>query len=170
MEIQELEVISVNFWQILISLANLIILFLILKKLLFKPVKKMVEARKNEIDKQYLEAENANEAARQNQKAWDDKMLSAQSEADAIIKKATDKAKHRSNEIIEDAHADAESILRQAKSDAALEIKKADETIRREIVEVSSALSEKLLEREINKDDHKEFIDSFIESIGDSND
>jgi len=37
-------------------------------------------------------------------------------------------------------------------------------------VEVSSILTEKMLEREVSMDDHKNFIDSFIESIGDEDD
>ena len=40
---QNLDVISVNLWQILISLANLAILFLLVKKLFYKPVKKILE-------------------------------------------------------------------------------------------------------------------------------
>ena len=59
---------------------------------------------------------------------------------------------------------------RKAESDAALERKKAADSIKREIVEVSSALTEKLLEREVNTTDHKQLIDSFIEGIGDDDD
>ena len=36
MMVQSLDIISVNIWQILISLINLLILFLMLKKFLFK--------------------------------------------------------------------------------------------------------------------------------------
>ena len=46
-------------------------------------------------------------------------------------------------------------------------MKKAEEGIKKEIVEVSTALANKLLEREINAEDHRELIDSFIEKIGD---
>ena len=48
--IQSLDVISVNLWDILISLANLLILFILVKKFLFKPVKKVLEKRQSEID------------------------------------------------------------------------------------------------------------------------
>ena len=47
---QSLDVISVNIWQILISLCNLVILFLILKKFLFKPVQKVTQTRRAELD------------------------------------------------------------------------------------------------------------------------
>ena len=38
-----LDVISINLWQILISLCNLLILFLILKKFLYKPVRRVMQ-------------------------------------------------------------------------------------------------------------------------------
>ena len=41
-EVQSLDIISVNIWQILISLINLLLLFLIIKKFLFKPVQNML--------------------------------------------------------------------------------------------------------------------------------
>jgi len=40
-----LDVISVNIWSILISLCNLLILFFIIKKFLYKPVRKMLAER-----------------------------------------------------------------------------------------------------------------------------
>lgn len=51
-EPEYLQVVSVNIWQILISLANLLLLFLILKKFLYKPVKKVLDARKAAIDEE----------------------------------------------------------------------------------------------------------------------
>ena len=46
-------------------------------------------------------------------------------------------------------------------------MQKAEADIKKEIVEVSTALANKLLEREINAEDHRDLIDSFIEKIGD---
>ena len=60
---QTLDVISVNLWSVLISLVNLFLLYLILKKFLYKPVKKTLEARKAAIDAQYSDAEEAKQAA-----------------------------------------------------------------------------------------------------------
>ena len=56
---QTLEVISVNIWQIIISLANLVILTLILKKFLYSPVRKMLAQRRAVIDTQYADADTA---------------------------------------------------------------------------------------------------------------
>ena len=50
---------------------------------------------------------------------------------------------------------------------AELEKKKAADDIRHEIADVSTLVAEKMLEREIDTDDQRKFIDSFIEGIGD---
>ena len=98
------------------------------------------------------------------------KLASANTEADAILQSATDNAKARGDKIIAEAKERADGILRTAQSEAELERKKAEDGIKREIVEVSEALTEKMLEREINAEDHRVLIDSFIEKMGDGND
>lgn len=167
---QSLDVISVNFWQIIISLANLAILFLILKKLLFKPVKKVLDERQEALDSKYLEADKAAVQAEESKQAWEEKLRSAETEADAIIKTASDDAKHRGDRIVAEARDKADGIVRQAQTEAELERRKAEEGIKREIVDVSAALTEKILGREINTQDHRAMIDSFIEGIGDNDD
>ena len=167
---QTLDVISVNLWGMLVSLLNLALLFLIIKYFLYKPVKKMLANRQAKIDGDYDEAREAKEAALAEKAAYDKKLSEAKAEAETVIKNAVSVADAREKEIIADAKEKAEGILRKAESDAVLERKKAEDSIKREIVEVSSALAEKLLEREVNTSDHKQLIDSFIEGIGDGND
>ena len=166
---QNLDVISVNIWQILISLANLVLLFLIIKKFLYKPVKKVLQQRRDEIDSQYTAAAEAKAEANKSREEWENTMLGAKSKADDIIKTASENAKRRGETIINEAQARADGIIRRAEEDALLERKKSAEGIRREIIEISGALSEKLLEREINNEDHRALIDSFIDEIGEQN-
>ena len=164
---QTLEVISVNLWQILISLLNLLILFLLFKRVLFKPVNTMLAKRQSEIDARYDEADEAKRLAEEDKQLWDEKIGTVKAETDEMIKKAQDSAKRQSETIVTKARETADGIIRQAETQAQLEMQKAEESIRREIVEVSTALAGKLLEREINVDDHRGLIDSFIEKIGD---
>lgn len=166
---QTLEVISVNLWQILISLINLFLLFLIIKKFLFKPVKNMLEQRQKELDEQYEAAENAELQANENRRVWEEKLSEADAQADTILQSATENAKYRGDKMIAEAKERADGIIRVAQNEAELERQKATDGIKREIVEVSGALTEKMLEREINTEDHRALIDSFIEKIGDGN-
>lgn len=168
--VQTLDVISVNLWQILISLANLLLLFLIIKKFLFKPVKAILAKREAEIEQQYNAADAANKAAEESKEKWEKQLSGAKDEAASIIASANENASYRSDRIVEEANARARSIMRKAQTEAELEYKKAADKIRQEIVGVSGALAEKLLEREINEGDHHNLIESFIEKIGESDD
>ena len=86
------------------------------------------------------------------------------------MKTATDNARFREEKIIENARDEAQSIINQAKQEAILERKKATDGIKHEIVEVSGALTEKLLGREINTEDHRALINSFISEIDNGGD
>lgn len=168
--VQSLDVISVNLWSIVISLLNLLILFYIVKKFLFKPVKKVLEKRNGEIEAQYEKASEAEEKANESKAKWEETLSGAKEKADSILTDATENAKRRSEKIVEEAKDKADSIIRQAETEAELSYKKAQEQIKKEIVSVSETLTEKMLGREINVEDHKNLIDSFIEEIGDGDD
>ncbi len=165
---QSLDVISVNLWQILISLANLVILFLILKKLLFKPVNKVLDERQQILESKYLEADKAAAQADESKKEWEKKLRNSETEAAAILKTASDDAKRIGEKIVAEAKDKAEGIVRQAQTEAELEHHKAIEGIKREVVDISASLTEKLLGREISVKDHHTIIDSFIDEIGES--
>ena len=163
-----MSIISVNIWQILISLANLVILFLILKKFLYKPVQKMLDERRAQIDTDYADAETARTSAEAKDAELTERLANAKAEAEGIVKEAADMAKARGDKIVEDARATADGIIRQAEEDAELERKRVGETIKEQIIDVSTALAEKMLEREVNADDHKALIDDFIDKIGEN--
>jgi F-type H+-transporting ATPase subunit b len=166
---QTLDIISVNLWQILISLLNLYILFLIIKKFLYKPVKNVMAQRQAQIDADFAAAALDKQTAAQDRAELQRQLSGAREKADALIAEATLAADQRGEKIVEEAKLRADGIVRRAQADAAQELKRAEATIKQEIVEVSGALAEKLLEREINQQDHRALIDSFIEEIGDEN-
>jgi F-type H+-transporting ATPase subunit b len=165
---QTLGIISVNLWQILISLANLFIIFLILKKFLWKPVKKMMEQRQAMVDKQFADAAAAQAQADANQAQWAEKLAGADDEVNSRIAAADETARRHGDRIVAEAKDKAAGILRQAESEAQLERQKATASIKGEIASVSAELAEKLLEREVNPADHTRLIESFLDEVGDA--
>lgn len=167
---QSLEVISINLWLMLISLANLGLIYLMFKRFLYKPVKAVLAKRQAAIAAEYHEAEEARASAETSRAQYQEKLAGAQAEADGMIQAATQTANRRSDRIMADARDRADGIVRQAQVEAELEKRKAQETIRREIADVSTALTEKLLGREMSDDDHCGMIDAFLDEIGDGHD
>ena len=105
---QTLEIISVNIWQIVVSLLNLLLLFLIVKKFLFKPVKKILDTRQSNIDSQYSVAETALNNAKESERELNEKLSEAHKTADSILKEATVQAENRRDNIVKEAENEAE--------------------------------------------------------------
>ncbi len=164
---QPSEIISVNLWQIVVSLLNLVILFLIIKKFLYQPVKNVLKSRQDKIDEQNNKASEYLSDAERTKAELEAKLNDAENQADNILNEATVNAQRRKEKILDEARDEADAIIRQAKTNAELEMKKAESDIKTQIVDVSFELSKKIIEREINKEDHHKLIDSFIEQIGD---
>ena len=162
---QNLSVISVNIWDVLISLCNLMLLTWAVKKFLFKRVQKVVADRKAAIDADYAQAREAREQAEEDRQNYAAAMAAAEQTADQIIKDASRTAEYRGSEIVAEARDKANDIRRQAEEDALLERKKAEDDMKREIADVSAQLTGKLLGREINEEDHRSLIDSFLQEI-----
>ncbi len=161
-----LEVISVNLWQILVSLANLLILFLLLKKFLYKPVTAVLEKRRADIEGDYAAADEAKRAAFASKTEYDEKLSGAEAEADTIRRNAADEAKRHGERIVADAKEKADGMVRAAEAQIELDRRKAEADMKREIADVSAKLAEKLIERELDADTHRSIIDSVIDSMG----
>lgn len=161
-----MEVISVNLWQILVSLANLLILFLVLKKFLYKPVMGVLEARRAKIEGDYAAADEAKRAALESKTEYEEKLSHAEEDANAMRKAASDDAKRHGDKLVAEAREKADGIIAAAEAELELDKKKARAEMKREIADVSVKLAEKIIEREIDADTHRELIDSFTEQLG----
>ena len=161
----QLDVISVNVWAIIASLCNLLLIAWIVKRFLFKPVKKIFDARRAAIDDDYAQAKAAREEAEESRRNYEIAMATAKETGDQIIADANRAAEYRSNEILAEARERATEIRRQAEADAVLERKKAEDEMKHEIANVSTQLTGKLLQREINEEDHRNLIDSFLSDL-----
>ena len=96
---------------VIISLLNLLILFLFIRHFFFDKVNAVIESRQHEIDSAFNDADEATKRAKQLEEDYTQKMLVAKEESAEIVKSATKKAQTRSDEIIFDAKAEANSII-----------------------------------------------------------
>ena len=103
--------------------------------------------------------------AEENRRNYEEAMAAAKMTGDQIIADANRTAEFRSSEIVAEARERAAEIRRQAETDAILERKKAEDEMKHEIANVSAQLTGKLLQREINEEDHRELIDSFLKDL-----
>jgi F-type H+-transporting ATPase subunit b len=146
---------------------NLLILYLFLKKLLFVPVKKMIDTRQKEIDDMYSDAEASRESANLMKEEYEKKLECANTESEEILKTALRRAQLKEEEIIRDAQTEASRIYERAEEQIALEKKRALSEVKDEVSGMAVEIAGAIIGREVSSKEHSEFIDSFIDNIGD---
>ena len=146
---------------------NLLILFLVLKHFLFKPVNKILDDRKAEVENTYKEADEAKENAKALETEYSQKLEGAKEESAEIVREATKKAQSRSDEIIADAKTEAKAIVDNAHDQIEREKKIAVNQIKDEITGLALGAAAKVVEKEVNTSDNERLIESFIDSVGD---
>lgn len=164
---ESLEFLSINLWQTLVAIGNLIILYFIVKKFLFKPVNNILDKRAHEVDKIYTDAEVTLTEAQADKEIYETKLKNVKSETDTMIKNATERAKVRSEEIIQEATSEAENRKRKAESDISLSKKKAMDEMKNNITDMVIELAQQVVEKEIDPRVHEKLIDSAIDQLGD---
>ena len=166
MSVQSLDIISVNLWQILISLANLLIMFLILKKFLFAPVKAVVAQRQAQVDKLYGDAETDRNAAKDMKQEYEARLATAREEADGLVRNAVVTAQRKGDAIVGEASLQASRMKQKAEEEIAMERKQMLMDVRSEISDIAVSIASKVVEREVQKADHETFVDEFIRNVG----
>ena len=166
MGIQTLDIVSANLWEILISLANLLILFLLFKKFLFKPVQNVLNQRQSQVDKIYDDAAQDKAAAASMKQEYEARLDAAREEADTLVRNAVQTAQRKSDQIVSDANSQASHLKQKAEEEIALEKKQMLLDVKSEISEMAVNIASKVVEREIQKKDHENFVDEFIKNVG----
>ena len=166
MSVQSLEIISVNLWQILISLANLLIIFLILKKFLFGPVQVIIKQRQSQVDKLYGDARDDREAAQNMKQEYETRLATAREEADGLVRNAVVTAQRKGDAIVSEASLQASRMKQKAEEEISMERKQMLMDVRSEISDIAVSIASKVVEREVQKKDHETFVDEFIRNVG----
>ena len=163
---QSLEIISVNIWSILVSLANLLIKFLILKRFLFKPVQKMMAARKQQVDQIYQDAKENRDSAINMKQEYEARLATAREEADGLVRNAVQTAQRKGDAIVAEANSQASHLKQKAEQEIAQEKKQMLQDVRGEISDIAVSIASKVVEREVKKQDYDGFVDEFIKNVG----
>lgn len=159
--------IGLNPWTALFMLCNLVLVFLVFKKFLFKPVQKMIDDRQKEIDDLYAEGEQKRLEAEKLHEDYAAQLANARVETQKMLRDANTEASQQREEILREAKADAAALKEKAAADIALEKKKARNDVKDEIGSMAIEIAEKVVGKELNAKDQSALIEDFIRSMGD---
>lgn len=146
-----------------IQLVSTIILFLAVRFFLWKPITKILEQRRDAIDKELTEAQ----AAKENSIQIEQELLTEREKAKAEIKALISKAEHDANiqreAIINDAKAEAKRRLDNLENELIQEKANMEADIKKEIVDIAFEAAEKIVAKEIDREKYMDFINDFLE-------
>ena len=166
MQVQEL--VGIVPWNFVAMMANLFIQVYLLKRFLFKPVSLVLEKRRGMADAEITDAARDKSRAAAIREEYEKNMGAAKRQASDILETAQKTAVHQKEEMIKDASAQAAVLMKRAQEAAAREKRKAMEEIKTKIAGMAVEIAEKVLEREIRREDHERLIEEFIEKAGEA--
>ena len=146
-----------------IQLASTIILFIIIRFLLWKPITRILEARRDAIDKELNEAKQAKEQAVKLEEELILEKKKAQAEIRDLISNAEKEANLRRDEIINQAKEEAKKRLANLQDELAIEKANMQNDIKKEIIDIAFAAAEKIVSKEVDKDKYLDVIDGILE-------
>ena len=159
--------VGLDIWTMIFAWGNLIILFLFLKKILFGPLKNIIDQRQKQIKDMYDEARADKDAAAAMRVEYEQKLADASAKGEEIIRSATARAHKQEEEIIREANETAAKNLRRADEQIEMEKKKALNQIKDEVSSMAVDIASAVIEKNLSEEDNREMIDRFIGQLGD---
>jgi F-type H+-transporting ATPase subunit b len=137
----------------LITIVNLLILFLVLRKLLFKPVTSFMEARAKKIKDSLSDAAIMKGQAQEMAARYEELMAKADEEAERLVKDGEERAKAEAKALVEKAQAEAVEARRRGEEAAELEREKARQELVADIAVLAAEVAGRLVGREAVAED-----------------
>jgi F-type H+-transporting ATPase subunit b len=157
---------SLNYYKIIMAALNLVILYLILRKLLFKRVGEFMEKRAQSIRDSIKEAETQKAEAQEMKRAYEEQLGSAKSEAEKIMREAMTAAERERTKLILEAKKEAESILDKARERIEEERARMLKDMQTQIASLALAAASKVLEANMDTESNRVLVEKFIEETG----
>lgn len=165
-EVQDL--VTIVPWNFVATICNLFIQVYLIKRFLFKPINEMLDKRKAKADAQIQDAVKAKEEAQAMKSEYEKNMLEAKNKANDIVVSAQKTAAIQSEQMLREASEQVTAMKEKAEKDIAQEKRKAVNEIKDEIGGMAMEIAGKVIEREINEEDHAKLIDEFIANVGEA--
>ena len=151
------------------TIINLLVLYLLMKKFLFGPIINVMDQRKAMIDQQFAEAKERQDNAKALQEQYEGALKSAKEESYQIMEQAR-KAKAQADHTVEETTAKVDAMLAKAQEDIRMERENAMRQMKGDVAELAMKAAAKVIGKNSGADQDLSLYDQFIEEAGDPDD
>jgi len=149
-------------WTSLMIVLNLLILYIILKKYFWEKIRKFMQDRQDAIQDAFDSAEAMNKRADEKMRNYSARISNVEEEGREIIRQAKQQADAQAQEILAEARAQASDMIAKAEKNIELEKAKAMEEMRQEIGALALMAAEKIVEKEVEGVGQDAIVDDVI--------
>ena len=152
------------------TIINLLVLYLLMKKFLFGPIIKVMDVRKAMIDQQFAGAKEQEDQAKALKEQYEGALKSAREESFQIMELARKEAKAQADKTVEDTQAKVSAMLAKAQEDINTERENAMRQMKDDVASLAMEAAGKIIGKNSGADQDLSLYDQFIEKAGDPDD
>ena len=153
-------------WNIVWTIVNILVLFLLLKHFLFKPITEMMESRTAEIENNLKDAEDQKQKASELTAQYEEKLQGAHAEAAQIVSEARQRGQREYDAILKTAGQDAQKEQERARADMEREREEMLRGVQENVTELVLLTASKLSQKELDEGSDRKLVDSFLSEAG----
>jgi len=147
---------------VIISLINIVVLFVLLRLILWKHVVRFLSEREGRVRRERDEAEQKRLDAEALHDEYDKKIGEVEDRGRELMRENQAKAIAESDRIIRETHEKAREIINEAEARISEEKDMALENSREEITQLATEMASRILGREVSADDNVNVVDEFF--------
>ena len=152
------------------TIINLLVLYLLMKKFLFGPIIKVMDERKAMIDQQFAGAKEQEDQAKALKEQYEGALKSAKEESYQIMEQARKEAKAQADRTVEDTQVKVAAMLAKAQEDINTERENAMRQMKDDVASLAMEAAGKIIGKNSGAEQDLSLYDQFIEEAGDPDD
>ena len=153
---------------IVFTIINLLVLYVILKKLLFGRINRVLQARGEQINQQFDQAERQQAQAEQLKAEYEKKLTQAQEEAEGIVSQAQMRGKREYQAIISQAQEDVRQLQNQAQAQNQADREEMIRATRREVAQLAVMAAAKVAQKSLDVESDRPVAEQFLAEAGET--
>jgi F-type H+-transporting ATPase subunit b len=162
----DLEGLGINLGYLISQIINFVLLLVILRVFLYKPIVNMLDKRREKIRTDLEEAENARSQAEAARQEYEKQLEEAREERRSILAQAREQADKMREEMLDKARGEAQDLVAKTEDEMETLRRQALAGAQDEIVELAMAAAGKVVGEALDTKAHRRLIQEFIAEVG----
>ena len=159
---------EINQYTVVWQIINFFVLLFILRRFLFKPVFRVLDARRQQIEDSLHNAAKVREEAELLKKRYEEQIAAKKEEAERIIIEAKRVGEQMKNEIIAEARKKAAALVENAEAEIAADKRRVMQSIFKNLADYSVDLTARLVKKTVDKTTHAKLVEEVLTEAGET--